>query len=416
MIYNILNKIIALRQHHKPKIKMGNLLNKKYYTSIRRFTKTIFVLNAFAISVFAHTDSEVVSTPKVFNDKTTMSEIQTRMDQLVSIIDIEVTPEVQERINQYTYHSRRNAEKLLNRVMIYFPIFEREIQRRGMPDEIKYLAVVESMLKPNATSQSGAAGLWQFVPNTAKMVGLEVSSVVDERRSIEKSTQAAMDYLQSLYDRFEDWNLALAAYNCGPGNVSKAMKRSKSKDFWEIRKNLPKETQKYLPRFIAAMYLLNYYHYHGFNLESVNPDFSDVTTLPIKKKIYLSTLSKDLGVDYNTLRKLNPEYLQGYIPASQGKYSLRIPSSHVGNYYKKYDPETYNKMQLEKIARAEKEAFVKQQAERRLGRIEELTKDTIQPLEQIVSIIFNSIHSISGRKTYHIPRQMRSLESVLRKV
>lgn len=395
---------------------MGNLLNKKLYTSFRRIAKSIFVLNVFAASAFAHADSDIVSTPKVFNDKTTMSEIQSRMDQIVSIIDIEVTPEVQERINQYTYHSRRSAERLLNRVMIYFPIFEREIQRRGMPDEIKYLAVVESMLDPNATSRSGAAGLWQFVPNTAKMVGLEVGSVVDERRSIEKSTQAAMDYLQSLYDRFEDWNLALAAYNCGPGNVSKAMKRSQSKDFWEIRKNLPKETQKYLPRFIAAMYLLNYYHYHGFNLDVVNPDYSDVATMTVKQKVYLSSLAKELNVDYGILRKLNPEYLQGYIPSSQGKYSVRIPSSRVGNYYKKYDPARYNKLQLEKIEREEKQKSVEEQADRRLERIEEITRDTIQPLEQIVSIIFNSLQSMSGRKSYHIPRQMRSLESVLKRV
>ncbi len=354
-------------------------------------------------SAFAHVDHDVVSNNPVFANKTSKSEISERLMGLHSIIEVEVTDEVHERINQYTYHYRKSAENILNRVMIYFPVFEKEIHRRGLPDELKYLAVVESMLDPNAKSKAGATGLWQFIKGTAKMVGLEVNSVVDERRSIEKSTQAALDYLQSLYDRFGDWNLAIAAYNCGPGNVSKALKKSNSTNFWEIRKHLPQETQKYLPRFIAAMYLMNFYHYHGLTTGLLDRDMLDVTMLNVEDKISLKQLSKTIDVNYETIKLLNPEYLRGYIPQSKGRRTLRIPTSKLEVYYKNYDLNSYNKLLQKRIEQAA-------EIERKHIKLIE-KRDTVRSLEKLVTLIYNSIQSIGPKKTYNIPRGMRSGES-----
>lgn len=391
---------------------MIEVMHKELNISKRYLIRILFFLNLFCGSLFANIDPDVIDDKMYFNNKTTVSEIQERMQSVHSVVDIEVTPEVIERINQYTYHCRKSATNILEKVMIYFPVFENEIHRRGMPDDLKYLAVIESMLDPNATSKSGAAGLWQFVKGTAKMVGLEVNDKIDQRRSIIKSTQAALDYLESLHDRFGDWNLAIAAYNCGPGNVNKAIKRSNnSSDFWEIRKHLPKETQKYLPRFIAAMYLMNFYHYHNLYPSEVNNDLRFTSVFSITDKLDLNKLAKDLSIDNSIIRTLNPEYIKGYIPENKGRYTVRIPNSRVGNYYRIYEPSVYNKYLLRKAAELAKEEEME-----KIKTLDIVKKDTVAPLEHIVSIIVNSLHSITGSKNYHIPRQMRSRELYLRKV
>jgi len=295
---------------------------------------------------------------------------------------------------------------------VYFPLFEKEIRRRGMPDDLKYLAIIESLLNPSATSRSGAAGLWQFMKPTGRMVGLEINSVVDQRRSVELSTQAALDYLQSLYDRFGDWNLVLAAYNCGPGNVSKAMRKSGSKDYWEMRKYLPRETQKYLPRFIAAMYLTNFYHYHGLQPNTVETDLTNVITVSVDQKINLKSLSQELSLgDDELLRSLNPEYLAGYIPAKK-QYSLRLPSRVIETYYKKYEPGTYSNI-MEKRAEAHRVKVLEEKRAKQLE-LESMKRDSLTPIQTLVSRIIEPLKSISAPKEYRIPTKIRSRASYAR--
>lgn len=359
-----------------------------------------------------HIDVAATTIEGKFGNRVSKNEASERLQQLNSIIDITITDEVQERIQQYTYHYRSSAENILGKVMIYFPVFEKEIMRRGLPDDLKYLAVVESMLNPKATSKSGAAGLWQFMKGTGKMVGLEINSEIDQRRSIELSTQAALDYLQSLYDRFGDWNLAIAAYNCGPGNLSKALKKSKSKDFWEIRKYLPKETQKYLPRFIAAMYLTNYFQYHELVPRSFSNDLLHAVSVPVKETIWLNKLEKELFLDdTNILKDLNPEYTKGYVPGGSGQYSIRIPSRLLERFYELYEPGLYSKIIEEREEKKRLAKLEEQKLELELQeQLDNTSRDTVSALEEIVSLIFTSIQSKSSKLKYRIPSKMRSRE------
>ena len=368
-----------------------------------------FVFNPYSQ---AHVAINMGENTVKYADKVSKSDASDRLSKLNSVIDITITNEVQERIQQYTYDYRKSAEKILGRVSVYFPIFEKEIRRRGMPDDLKYLAIIESLLNPKATSKSGAAGLWQFMKPTGKMVGLEINSVVDQRRSVEKSTEAALDYLQSLYDRFGDWNLVLAAYNCGPGNVSKAMRRSGSKDYWEMRKYLPRETQKYLPRFIAAMYLTNFYHHHGLQPNTVESDLTNVITVSVNQRIKLTSLTEELKLeDKDILSKLNPEYIAGYIPGKK-QYSLRLPSRCIERYYKKYEPGTYSTI-MEKREEAKRVKVLQEKKEKELA-LASMKRDSLNSIQTLVSIIMEPLKSNTSRKKYKIPTKIRSRRTYAR--
>ena len=372
----------------------------------------VICILVFVLNPTSHAHMVVGKTADTYANKVSKSDASDRLSQLNSVIDITITNEVQERIQQYTYDYRSSAEKILGRVSVYFPLFEQEIRRRGMPDDLKYLAIIESLLNPAATSKSGAAGLWQFMKPTGKMVGLEINSTVDQRRSVELSTQAALDYLQSLYDRFGDWNLVLAAYNCGPGNVNKAIKKSGSRDFWVLRKHLPKETQKYLPRFIAAMYLTNFYHHHGLQPDTVESDLTNVITVSVNEKIKFSTLSQELNLaDDSILRALNPEYLAGYVPGTK-QYSLRLPSRCIEKYYKKYEPGTYSTI-IEKREEIKRVQELKEKKERELE-IASMKRDSLSSIQTLVSIILKPLKSISSPKEYKIPSKIRSRQSYAR--
>ena len=209
----------------------------------------------------------------------------------------------------------------------YFPMFEQTLDRFGVPEEVKYLTIVESALNPQATSRAGAAGLWQFMYGTGKLYDLEVNSVLDERRDAEKSTVAAARFLKDLHDIFGDWTLAMAAYNCGPGNVKKAIARSGGKTgFWEIYNNLPRETRGYIPAYIAAAYVMTYYEEHGLRPTRLElPVRTD--TVMLARDAMLCHVAEVTGVDQEALRELNPQYRVGFIPASTGLYSLMLPTS-----------------------------------------------------------------------------------------
>jgi membrane-bound lytic murein transglycosylase D len=230
-------------------------------------------------------------------------------------------------IDLYAVRKRDQVEKMLGLSEFYFPIFEEVLDKYNMPLEIKYLSVVESALNPRATSRVGASGLWQFMYATGKLYRLDVSSYIDDRRDPYKSTDAAARYLRDLHNIFGDWFLAIAAYNCGPGNINKAIRRSGGKrTFWEIYNFLPMETRGYVPAFIAASYVFTYHREH--NLYPQRPDLPIlVDTVVISKNISFAKIAHILNLNVNVIRDLNPSYKNDFIPAEDKNLLLRLPAT-----------------------------------------------------------------------------------------
>lgn len=236
-------------------------------------------------------------------------------------------------IKLYAYKRRRLTGKMLALSELYFPIFEEYLIKNEMPLELKYLPIVESALNPTAKSRVGAGGLWQFMPRTGKMYGLNITSFVDERFDPYMATKAACKYLKNLYNIYGDWSMTLAAYNAGPGNVNKAIRRSGGKTtYWEIREYLPRETQGYVPAFIAVNYVMNYYNYH--NIYPSEPEFMnfDIDTLHVCRRIELDVLDEWLGYDQDKLEYLNPMFTRGVIPQPDSVYPLYLPRFLIGDF------------------------------------------------------------------------------------
>jgi membrane-bound lytic murein transglycosylase D len=225
----------------------------------------------------------------------------------------------------------------------YFPMIEETLDKYDLPLELKYLTVVESALNPTALSRKGASGLWQFMLSTGKSYGLEINSLIDERRDPVKSTDAACRYLKDLFDVYGDWNLVLAAYNCGAGNVNKAIRRANGKaDFWKIYEFLPRETRTFVPLFIAANYTMNYYAYHQL-YPAQSEALSPVDTVIITQPMHFDQISNVLNIDKEELRGLNPQYKKDVIPGNKKPYVLKLPSNHVYAFVEKEnDIVTYN--------------------------------------------------------------------------
>ena len=248
--------------------------------------------------------------------------------------NIEYNPSLESVIKSYLKHRKRSTETLISRSHYYFPMFEAVLDKHNLPLEIKYLAVVESALKPCAKSRVGATGLWQFMFATGKQYGLEVSSYVDERCDPLKSTNAAAKYLGSLYKTFGDWDLALAAYNSGPGNVTKAIRRSGGyQNYWNIRSFLPSETAGYLPAFLATMYLFEYADAHGFNVDKNQFPIISTDTIHVKQMLSLDHVAELTDTKIEMLQFLNPSYKLDIIPALKDKtYTLRLPLVKIGDF------------------------------------------------------------------------------------
>ncbi len=248
--------------------------------------------------------------------------------------NIEYNPSLESVIKGYLKRRRRSLEKLMALSTYYFPMFEKELDNYNIPLEVKYLAIVESALKPRAKSRVGATGLWQFMFATGKQFGLEVSSYVDERSDPIMATEAASKYLASLYKIFGDWDLALAAYNSGPGNVSKAIRRSGGyENYWNIRPFLPRETAGYLPAFLATMYIFEYAEEHGFVPEKPQFAYIQTDTVRVKQMITLDQVAEITGVKIEELQFLNPSYKLDIIPYIKDEnYTLRLPLEHVGKF------------------------------------------------------------------------------------
>ena len=259
-----------------------------------------------------------------------------RLSSLPNVIDMPFNQIVRSYIDKYTSKDRAQVPALLGLGLYYNPIFEQALEEQGLPLELKYLPMIESSLDPNAVSKHGAAGLWQFMLATAKGLGMEVNSLVDERRDPYLSSEMAAGYLKGLYDSYGDWSLAIAAYNCGPGTLNKAIRRAggdpKDKDFWSVYNYLPEETRGYVPAFIAVNYVMNYYPEH--NISPVLPTCPLVMdTIHVKDRIHFDQISQVLNIPVDELRILNPQYRADIIPGSaDNPRNLILPSQQIHAY------------------------------------------------------------------------------------
>lgn len=272
-------------------------------------------------------------------DQVPDSVIEKRLKALPTIIPLTYNRDVRAWISAYVKLMARRCDVMLTLSEFYFPTFEQVLNQYKVPEELKYLTIVESALNPEATSRAGAAGLWQFMYHTGKLYGLEVNSLVDDRRDPYKSSVAAAKHLRDLYGIFHDWQLALAAYNCGAGNVRKAIARaggsldspSGKRTFWQIYNYLPRETRGYVPAFIAANYAMNYYHEHGIQPHKINiPTERD--TIHLKSDAMFCHISKWTGIEVEELRTLNPQYRADIVPVSSGRNVLNLPTSIVTTF------------------------------------------------------------------------------------
>ncbi|WP_298349779.1 lytic transglycosylase domain-containing protein [uncultured Dokdonia sp.] len=248
--------------------------------------------------------------------------------------NVEYNPSLESVINRYLKRHKPTMEKLMAVSQFYFPMFEERLDRYDIPLEMKYLAIVESALRPRAKSRVGATGLWQFMFATGKMFDLEVNSYVDDRMDPIAATEAACAYLSQLYNIHGDWDLALASYNSGPGNVSKAIRRSGGyKNYWNIRQNLPRETAGYVPAFLATMYLFEYADEHGYTPEKAPVNYFATDTIHVKQTIALDQVSSIVGVPLEIVQFLNPQYKLDIIPVIENKkYYVRLPIESVGKF------------------------------------------------------------------------------------
>ncbi|MDE6878867.1 MAG: transglycosylase SLT domain-containing protein [Odoribacter sp.] len=261
-----------------------------------------------------------------------------RLDSLHSAITLSYNDIVRNFIEMYVVKKRLQVASMLGLSEYYFPIFEEALAANCMPLELKYLPVIESALNPVARSRARACGLWQFMYYTGRQYKLEINSYIDERYDPVKSTEAAVRYLNDLYSIYNDWILVIAAYNCGPGNVNKAIRRSGGKkNYWDIYYHLPRETRGYVPAFIAAMYAFNYAEeHHIYPLECNLPLLCD--TLLVNEALHFEQLSKNMAISIDELRDVNPQYYKDIIPAGFGKsYALKLPYNHVATFIDRQD-------------------------------------------------------------------------------
>ena len=255
-----------------------------------------------------------------------------RLYRMPTIMEMNYNDVVQKFIDRYSGRLRHSISYMLGASNFYMPIFEEALEAYQLPLELKYLPIIESALNPKAVSRVGATGLWQFMLATGKQYGLQVNSLVDERRDPVKSSYAAARYLSDLYKIFGDWNLVIAAYNCGPANINKAIHRANGdKDYWQIYPYLPKETRGYVPAFIAANYIMTYYSQHNIcPMTTRLPAQTD--TILVNRNIHLEQVAEVMGMNIDLLRSLNPMYRRDVVPGATELSPIRLPQSEVGRF------------------------------------------------------------------------------------
>ncbi|HZH70138.1 MAG TPA: LysM peptidoglycan-binding domain-containing protein [Flavobacteriaceae bacterium] len=317
------DSILSLFQHHYESIQIDSLWRQELYTSslFDEFHEDITSFDIEKEIIYEELPTEVL--------KERLALLNARTP-----FDVEYNPILESVIKNYLKNRRKSLQRIMNLSQYYFPMFEEELDRQNLPLEMKYLAIVESALNPKARSRVGATGLWQFMYPTGKMYGLQVSSYVDERSDPLRATKAACEYLSSLYNVFGDWDLALAAYNSGPGNVSKAIRRSGGRtNYWNLRNFLPRETAGYVPAFLATMYIFEYAEEHGFDSQNTERSYFETDTIKVKQTLAFEQLSELLSIEIEELRFLNPSYKLDIIPYIEGKdYVLRLPVDHAGTF------------------------------------------------------------------------------------
>ncbi|MDD6954639.1 MAG: transglycosylase SLT domain-containing protein [Prevotella sp.] len=266
------------------------------------------------------------------NPQYTKEEIMARLKMLPTVIEMPYNDAVQKMIDRYSGHLRHSVSFMLGAQNFYMPIFEEALESYRLPLELKYLPVIESALNPRAVSRVGATGLWQFMISTAKHYGLKVNSLVDERRDPLKSSYAAAQYLSDLYKIFGDWNLVIAAYNCGPDKLNRAIHRSGgSRDYWQIYPYLPAETRGYVPAFIAANYIMNYYcDYNICPMLSTLPVKTD--TVMLSRDVHFKQVAGVLGISVDQLRDLNPQYRRNVVNGNNSPMPIRLPVADISRF------------------------------------------------------------------------------------
>ncbi len=255
-----------------------------------------------------------------------------RLSRIPAVMEMPYNDVVKKYIDQYSGRLRRSVSYMLGAGNFYIPIFEEALGRYDLPLELKYLPVIESALNPIAKSRAGAVGLWQFILSTGKRYDLQVNSLIDERQDPIKSSFAAARYLKDLYKIYGDWNLVIAAYNCGPGNVNKAIQRADGvKDYWAIYPYLPRETRGYVPAFIAANYIMNYYCEHNIcPMKTSHPITTD--TIVVTRNVHMQQISELCNIDIEAIKGLNPQYKTEVIPGHSFPCTIRLPQENISRF------------------------------------------------------------------------------------
>lgn len=289
-----------------------------------------FVLFLCLLQIPAATAATPENAP-AFNE----AEVKARLESLdKEFLDYRYNTAVRNYVKRYVT-GRKGSEYILGRTVMYFPIFERYLEEAGLPESLKYLPIIESTLNPKARSRVGAVGLWQFMPATGREYGLKIGRYVDERVDPIKSSKAAAQFLTKEYKRFGDWALVLAAYNSGSGRVSRAIKRARTKDYWRLQRYLPSETRNYVPRFIAATYLVEFFDKHDLQPDYPSLDLQLTETIEIYDYCSFFRIAELTGIPLDIIEKLNPAYEQGFIPSNSDGNFVTLPS-RVMPYFREY--------------------------------------------------------------------------------
>lgn len=324
----------ATAQEYKPKKQVDDTLQYERFISIAEnalieyFKEISKQDNAeFIITQLGYTEKDIPE----FSDSIyclRLSDLNER-----SPFHLDCNEHVLNTIHYFAKNRRSFTQIALARSKLYFPMYEEKLSHHNMPVELKYLSVIESGLRPQVKSRAGALGLWQFMYRTGKMYGLTEDSYIDERMDPEKATEAACHYLLKLYSMYNDWNMALAAYNAGPGNVNKAIRRSGGKmTYWEIRPFLPKETQGYVPNFIAMSYMMTHYAEHNIKpLEEIVFDF-ELDTVCLKQGVHMTSIDSIIGVSMEEIQRFNPIYKTTYIPKTNPQQCISLPINYIKNW------------------------------------------------------------------------------------
>lgn len=277
--------------------------------------------------------------------------VKQRVQDMESMVNIKYTQETADYIKAYMTFGRNSTELLMGYAKVYFPAIEYNLELNDLPEDLKYVAVIESAMRPYAASSAGAAGLWQLMPETAKIYGLEMDEFVDERMDPFKSTEVAIKYLAYLHQEFGNWELALAGYNCGPYRLKKIMKATGLRNFWDLQPYLPTETANYVPRFIAASYVMKNAFLHGMVPQLKDPNMLNTRAVAVFDKTSFTEISDLTGVEYRLIRNLNSMYFDGKIPANENGLYIMLPkraartlSHHVNNKCRNQESEAIKKV------------------------------------------------------------------------